>query len=484
MNTMPTNSQADDSRDSAKSVPLVLDVDGTLLRTDLLYETFWAALGHSFFATLRVLLACWTSPPRLKRRLREIAEPNIDLLPVREPVLDRAREAIAQGCRVHLASGSDQGLVEAVAQRFDLPGEHFGTQRARNLKGRTKAAFLNEKFGVQGYDYAGDSWADQMSWQNARRVIAVSPGPHLSAWLAGLGKPVEIIRDGWTAKVLLKELRPHQWVKNLLLLLPLITVHDIQPGTVFQVLLAMVAFSLGASTIYIVNDLLDLDADRQHPEKRNRPIASGALPIRTAMAASVLLGMVALGLAFLVNPTVAALTLTYMTSSLVYSLWLKKLRWLDVFTLAGLFLLRVLTGAAASQISVPVWLLAFVFVVFFTLACVKRMTGLARAVKDGHLPGRGYTPRDQVSLEKISYFGVFLAALFFVGYVYSPAAAELVSSPNLLVFAVLPLTLWLWRVVRLSELGKEDYDPIVFVSHDKVGLAFVLIGVVIAFLAI
>ena len=476
--------QADDAAGKAKNVPLVLDVDGTLLRTDLLYETFWAALGHDFLATLQVLLVCWTSPARLKRRLRAITEPNIELLPVHEPVLDLARQAIAEGRSVHLASGSDQGLVDAVAQRFGLPGEHFGTSEPRNLTDGTKAGFLTERFGIQGYDYAGNSRADQKSWQNARQVIAVSPGRRLSAWLTKLGKPLTILHETWPPGVLVKEMRPYQWVKNLLLFLPLVTVQDVQPAMIADVVIATVAFSLGASTIYIVNDLLDLEADRLHPEKRHRPIASGALPIRAAMVASVLLGVAALALAFMVSPGVAALTLTYMTSSLVYSLWLKKLRWVDVFTLACLFLLRVLTGSVASQISVPGWLLAFVFAVFFTLACVKRMNALARMIRVGHLPGRGYTQSDLKNLVKASHFSVFLSAVLFVGYTFSSAANELFSSPYVLVFAVFPIAFWLWRVVRLSELGQEDYDPIMFVSRDKIGLAFAATGVAIALLAI
>lgn len=473
----------DDDTNETENVPLVLDVDGTLLRTDLLYETFWAALGHNLFATLRILLTLWMAPEKLKRALRTIADPNIDLLPVRLPVLDLAREAGANGRAVHLASGADQGLVNAVAKRFGLPGEHFGSGDGCNLTGRTKAAFLTARFGEGGYDYVGDSGADKFSWRHARKVIAVTPGRRLSAWLGGLGKPVQTFDGKVSSGALLKEMRPHQWVKNLLLFLPLLISHDFQIGAVFEVFIAIVAFSIGASAIYIVNDLLDLEADRHHPEKRNRPIASGALPIRTAMAASALLVIVALGLALLVNPIVAALTLTYMISSLIYSLWLKKLRWVDIITLACLFMLRVLTGAVAAQVDVSGWLLAFLFSVFFTLACVKRLTGLTRASNGGILRGRGYTRDDQRNLEMASYVAVGLSAVLFVAYTFSFAAAESFSSPRILVFSVIPIALWLLRVVRLSDLGKEDYDPVVFVTHDKIGLALAGAGVVIALLA-
>jgi len=469
--------------DNADNVPLVIDVDGTLLRTDLLYETFWAALGHDFLATLLVLLRCWTSPARLKADLRRIAEPEIELVPVRDSVLDLALGAIAAGRPVHLASGSDQGLVDAVAQRFGFEREHFGTQADRNLTDATKAAFLDAKFGPQGYDYAGNSWADLKSWKNARQIIAVSPGARLSARLERLGSPVRTIKDGWGLAALLRELRPHQWVKNLLLFLPLLSAQDVHPASVFAVLLAVIAFSMGASAIYILNDMLDLEADRMHPEKRNRPIASGALPIRAAMGASTLLVIMALTLAFLVSPGVAGLTFLYMLSSLTYSLWLKKLRWVDVITLACLFLLRVLTGVAASGIQVSPWVLGFVFAVFFTLACVKRLTALSRAFRGGKLPGRGYSFEDLGNLEKAAFISIGAAAILFIGHAFSPTAAEQYASPRLLALAVLPIMSWLFRIVRLSKAGIEHYDPIRFVFHDKIGLALAAAGLAIVLFA-
>lgn len=471
-----------DNPEIRDNVPLVIDVDGTLLRTDLLYETFWAALGHDVLATLLVFLRCWSSPPQLKAELRRIAEPEIELVPVRDYILDLALEAIATGRQVHLASGSDQGLVDAVARRFGLEGEHFGTHADRNLTDATKAAFLYAKFGPQGYDYAGNSWADLKSWKNARQIIAVSPGARLSARLERLGSPVRIIRDGWSISALLRELRPLQWTKNLLLFLPLLGAQDIQPASVFAILLAVIAFSMGASAIYILNDMLDLEADRMHPEKRNRPIAAGTLPIRAAMAASTLLVVMALTLAFLVSPGVAGLTFLYMLSSLTYSLWLKKLRWVDVITLACLFLLRVLTGVVASGLIVSLWVLGFVFAVFFTLACVKRMTALSRAFKGGKLPGRGYSFEDLGNLEKAAFASISLAAILFIAHAFSPAVAGQYSSPSMLALAVLPIMLWLFRIVRLSKAGIEHYDPIRFVFHDKIGLALAAIGLAIVFL--
>ncbi|MFT7594152.1 MAG: 4-hydroxybenzoate polyprenyltransferase [Paracoccaceae bacterium] len=476
--------QSSEISDLGPEPPLVLDIDGTLLRTDLLLETFWAAMGRNLWAALVVVVTSLASPARLKRRLRQIAEPDIALLPVRQSVLDRARAALDQGRVVCLASGADQGQVEAVARRFTLPGAHFGSSDRRNLTGAAKADMLVDRFGESGFDYAGNAWVDLKIWRHARAVIAIAPGRRLAARLQQLDKPVSIEREASNRWAFIKEMRPHQWIKNLLLLLPLIAAHAFDPGGIARVILAMAAFSLGASALYFVNDLLDLDADRRHPEKANRPIASGALPIRRAMA--ICLGLIIASplLALLVSPTVAALTLAYMLSSLVYSLWLKKLVWIDLVTLVWMFLLRVVTGAAASQTDPPALLLAFVFALFLTLAAVKRITALARALHGGHLPGRGYSEAHLGRLQAVAVAGAGTALLLFLAYAFGPLAAQLYTRPVLLALGAVPLGLWLMRIIRLAGKGQEDYDPTVFVTHDKTGLALVAAGFLLAVLAV
>jgi len=470
--------------DPPDRTPLVLDVDGTLLRTDMLYENFWAAMGRDSAATLRTLAARWTRPNLLKGALREIAAPNVDLLPVRPAILALARQARAEGRPVLLASGSDHGLVDALARRLELPGEHFGSDGTRNLTEDTKAQALVDRFGEGGFDYAGNSTADLPAWGAARRIIAVSPGAALRRRLGTMGKPLEIIDDRAGFAALWRELRPQQWIKNLLLLLPLLVAHEFGAGAVLGALMAAVAFSVGASSIYILNDLLDLEADRLHPTKRGRPIASGTLPIRDAMGASAVLVALALILAWMAGPPVAALTLLYMVTSLTYSLWLKKRRWLDIASLAFMFLLRVLTGAAAAQIAMPAWVLAFVFAVFTTLACVKRMTELARSQRRGKLPGRGYSSADFKALEWVAGVGIAASAGLFLAYAFSAHSAARYDAQWLFALAVLPIALWLTRVVRLSELGRENYDPITFVTHDRTGLLIAALGAGLVLLAL
>ena len=474
----------DNSPDISKNVPLILDIDGSLLLTDLLRENLWAALAKRFFATVWVVLTTIWHPARLKQKLRRIAMPDVGLLPVRTAVLELARTASASGRRVILTSGSDQKLVDNLAAHLKLSGAHYGSDGNRNLTGNTKAEFLVEKFGVAGFDYVGNATPDLKVWRHARSIIAVSPGRKLAARIAVLGKPVQIVGSSWKISSLIKGMRPHQWVKSLLLLLPLLETHNSSIESYIPVLAAIVAFCAAASAVYLTNDMLDLDADRRHPEKNHRPIASGALPIDVAMIASITLGVIALLIAWSISWAVFGLIIVYFTISLAYSLKLKSLRWVDLFVLATLYTLRVVTGALAAGLGLSLWLTLFVFSAFVSLAGVKRLTGLARALNDGRLPGRGYSRVDMIRLRNISVVGVLFAVVVYLAYTFTPEADALYSNLLALRLAVIPVLLWMLRMIWLSELGKEDYDPIVFVFHDKLGLAILATGCVLVILSV
>ena len=465
--------------------PLVLDVDGTLLRTDLLFENFWIALSTSFWVTLKTLLLCWRNPAKLKHDLFKIAQPNVELAPVNEHVLDRAMKARAQGRTVHIASGGHQKLVQAVAERFGFDGEVFGSSEEVNLAGGVKAEVLKHRFGEGGFDYVGNDKKDIPVWQVARQVIAVTGDEGLKGDLARFAPNLEYEEGAtFSARALIKELRPYQWVKNLLLFFPLLAMHITDPLAYIWVAFTAVAFGLGASSIYILNDLLDLPADRVHPEKRLRPIASGALAIPHAMIASAALAILALAIAWAISPEGALLTLAYMGSSLGYSLWFKKRRWLDVLALATLFTLRVLTGAVVGQVAVPDILMLLVFFTFFALACVKRMTALTRLGVRDNLPGRGYSPGDLRVFQRASRGGILVAVMAIWVYALSESASLLYERPSILALAALPFGLWLFRTVLMSERGLEDYDPVVFVFRDRIGLVLVALSFAIAAFAI
>ena len=463
--------------------PLVLDVDGTFLRTDMLYESFWAGLGKDPCQVLKVSLANLTRPARLKSELAEIAELRTDLLPVNPEIKALADASLAAGREVVLASAADETLVRQLAGDHGLSTRIVASDGVVNRKGRAKAAALVELYGESGFDYAGNENTDRPIWEKAENALMVGQHPVAMQTLSRAGKSVVTYPGGWAMRDLIRALRPHQWVKNVLLLLPMLAAHEFTLGTLWLVVLGMAAFSAAASTIYIINDLLDLEADRLHPKKHLRPFASGAVPIVVGMVASVALGALAVCIGLLLGPVFLAVLAVYMILSLAYSLRLKRMRWVDIATLAALYTVRVVGGAAAAGVNVSGFMLVFIFPIFVTLGCVQRLTELTLATNDERLPGRGYGRPDRGDLLNMAGLGAVAALLVFLGYTFSDQAAELYPTRWILWLALIPMAAWLIRMVRLGYFGKQDYDPIVFAMRDKRGLGLLMLTLSIMFYA-
>ena len=450
--------------------PLVLDVDGTFLKTDLLLETFWAGLGHDPLATLAASVTHFRHPEKLKAALARITPVRTDLMPVHPDISKLADQSKAAGREVVLASASNEGLVRQIADEHGFSPRIFASTEAVNLKGQAKAEALVEAFGKDGFDYAGNAPVDAKVWSEAENVLMVGAQPSLAARLARAGKNVTTYPGGWAWRDVIRAIRPHQWVKNVLLLLPMLAAHDFTLATLLPVLMGIVAFSAAASSIYVVNDLLDLEADRLHPTKSRRPFASGAVPIGVGMVIGVGLGLSALVLAASLNWAFLGVIALYIVLSLAYSLKLKRMRWVDIVMLASLYTVRVVAGAAAGEVAITQSMLVFVFPVFITLGCVKRLTELAKAKNDDRLPGRGYGRADRPDLLNVAGVGVVGALLIFFIYTLTPQAQALYPDRWLLWCAIPFLAQWLIRMVRIGWQGKMDYDPIVFAMRDKVGL--------------
>lgn len=468
---------------SATRRPLVLDVDGTLLRTDLLHEAFWAGLGRAPLATLGAVARNLSDRAALKRALAGIARLRMDLMPVNPPVLELARAAQDEGREVILASASDIGQVSALAAEHGLSGRVLASDGTVNLKGEAKAEALVEAFGPRGFDYAGDSRADMPVWEMADTAVVVGGGEARRRALREDGHEVIAVPGGFSPRALWRALRPHQWVKNVLLLLPVIAAHDFTLGSLALVLFGMVAFSAAASSIYLVNDLLDLEADRLHPTKRNRPFAAGEVPLGVGMATAVGLGALALGLGAALGPAFLGVVALYMALSLAYSLKLKRMRWIDIAVLATLYTLRVVAGAAATGVEASVYMLVFIFPIFVTLGCVKRLTELTLATSDERLPGRGYGRPDRGDLVNVAALGTVGALVIFLLYSFSDQAATLYPTRWILWLALIPIALWLVRMVVLGYQGRQDYDPIVFALRDRMGLGLLMITLSLMFYA-
>ncbi|HGG05991.1 MAG TPA: UbiA family prenyltransferase, partial [Aliiroseovarius sp.] len=328
--------------------PLVLDVDGTFLKTDLLFESFWAGMGQAPWATLKATLKNFTRPAKLKSELAGIAKIRTDLMPVNPQVADAAMEALQRGREVSLASASNERLVEGLAREYGLSERVFASSASKNMKGETKARALVAAYGSGGFDYAGNAPVDKAIWAESHTALVVGHATAAKSLMKG-GKLVRSYDGGWQMRDVLRAMRPHQWVKNVLLFLPMLAAHDFSLASLLLVLTGIVSFSAAASSIYIINDLLDLEADRLHVTKCNRPFASGAVPISVGMMLSAMLGVFALAAAAWLGLAFFAVIILYIILSLAYSLRLKRMRWIDIATLAGLYTIRVIAGAAAIQ---------------------------------------------------------------------------------------------------------------------------------------
>jgi 4-hydroxybenzoate polyprenyltransferase len=459
----------------AEKRPLVVDIDGTFLKTDLLFEGFWAGLGRDPLALLRIVFANLGALAPLKRAIAEAVDLPVERLPVNPAVLQMARDAREAGHEVVFASASDATLVERLAAHHEVADRVIASDGETNLKGPAKAAALVEAFGEKGFDYVGDSQADVAVWEHAGVPIIVGAPRGARARLEAMGKSVVEVPGGWRLRDLVRAIRPQQWVKNVLLFVPAIAAHAFDLHTFLLVLLGIAAFSAAASCIYVVNDLLDLDADRRHPTKRKRPFASGAVPIQVGMAACAGLGLAAVLIGAFLGVEFVALTLFYMVLSLAYSLKLKRLRWIDIAMLASFYTLRVVAGGLAGGVDLTGFLIVFIFPVFLTLGCVKRMTELALATSDERLPGRGYGRADRGDLLNVAALGTVAALVSFFLYSFSAHALARYPTQWLLWVALIPMAIWLIRMVLLGYAGKQDYDPIVFALKDRLGIGLILI---------
>jgi len=465
------------------ALPLVADLDGTLIRSDTLLECFWKGMGVAPVRTVVTAFRLFRNRAALKRAMAEIATPEAETIPLDEDVAQFLADARDEGRPVHLVSGATKPLVEKIADVHGPFDGFDGSDGRENLTAHNKAARLTARFGARGFDYIGDSAADIPVWQAARQGYVARPRPAFLRLLKVKGLEPSPIGQRWRKRDLVHALRPHQWLKNFLLFLPLIAGHRTDPAGFFSVVLGIMAFSALASSIYIVNDLIDLDADRVHETKRNRPFASGRVPIKIGMATSLGLGVLGLGLGAFLGGWMVVVLLVYLVSTLSYSMHLKRVRWVDVTMLASLYTLRVVAGAVAGGVEASGWLFGFIFPIFLSLGCVKRLTELSRAKGDGFLPGRRYQPKDRDDLLNVSIVAGLAAVMVFFAYSLSDTALALYQPVRLLWVVALLLALWLGRMVLTGWKGQQDYDPIIFAITDRIGVGLFALSVAVLFYA-
>ena len=453
----------------ARGLPLVVDLDGTLIRSDMLYETFWFALSQSWLNVVAVFRGLFAGRAALKRQLADLASVDPALLPYNETVLERIRAWRANGGRVALVSASGQGMLDGINGHLRLFDEVHGSDGTTNLKGPAKAAFLTEAFGEGQFVYMGDSEADLPVWAVAAKAITVDLAPGLRGRVRAA--EVEHLDTGeGKAKPLLKALRSHQWLKNALVFLPMLAAHTFDSGTFLRSVLAFVAFSVIASSVYLMNDLLDLAADRAHPRKRTRPFAAGTLPLSVGTLLTPGLILVGLAISATLGLQFLLVIVAYYITTTAYSFSLKRRLVIDICTLAVLYTLRIVAGGAATGIELSVWLLAFSIFFFFALAAVKRqaelVSGAAAGEEKAH--GRGYLVTDLPFVANMAVSSGYVSVLVLALYVNSGAVRQLYTFPAILWGICLILLYWISRIVMITHRGWMHDDPVVFAARDRI----------------
>lgn len=468
-----------------QKLPLVVDLDGTLTPSDTLMESVIRVVRHKPSNLLR--LPFWLAGGRaaFKARVAEHADFRAETLPYREPLVDYLAHERRSGRKIMLATAAHRSIAERVNAHLGLFDLVIATRDETNLKGETKLVGIREQVG-NDFVYAGDSKADLPVWAGAKGAILAGVAPGIAADVRSR-IPVEREFSNPRANVTTwcKALRVHQWLKNLLLFVPLLTAFAFfDTDKVATLALAFLAMSLGASATYIANDLWDLDNDSRHPRKRNRAFASGTLSIAKGLRCAVLLLVLAFALAFAVSPTFAGMFALYLVLTTAYSWRLKSIVLLDVLVLSLLYTYRIVAGAVAAEITVSRWLLAFSVFAFLSLALVKRCSELVllRQSDKRASVGRDYRVGD---LEVLWPFGIgaSLAAVVVFGlFINAPETAARYAIPHLLWFVQIGLIYLFGRLWITTVRGAMHDDPIVHILENRGSFSMlcVMVAIVLA----
>jgi 4-hydroxybenzoate polyprenyltransferase/phosphoserine phosphatase len=482
---------------------LCVDLDGTLVKSDTLYDSTLAVARQHPAALLKIPGWLLQGKAALKRHLANTIQLDVTHLPYNRELLQYLEQQRATGRLIYLATAADAGTANRIADHLGLFTGVLASDGQHNLAGQNKLAAFQSRFG-DNFSYIGNATADLALLQHCQEPMVANPTPGLRAALRSARiTPVRTFNErASSAKAWLKAIRLHQWAKNLLIFVIMLLSHAWAPGIVAAVVIAFFSFGFCASATYIVNDLLDLEVDRQHPRKRLRPFASGDLSALSGVLVVVLFLAISLVLALLVPRVFAALSPDlvhsvkphyfllwlgiYLVTTLAYSLRLKRSVLVDVIVLSGLYTIRIIAGSAATGIAVSAWLGSFSIFFFLSLALVKRFAELESLRARGGVSagGRGYHIADIEQLRSFGSASGFASVVVLTLYISTLDAAQLYHHPRRLWLLVPVLLLWIMRLWLLASRGQLNEDPVVYAVTDRRSLFLGVLVLAIVFSAL
>jgi 4-hydroxybenzoate polyprenyltransferase len=468
--------------------PLCVDLDGTLVKSDTLADSLMVLARCRPTALLRAPFWAIKGKAHLKSQVSSLVALDVAHLPYNRPLLDYLRDEHAASRKLYLATGADGVLARRIAAHLGIFDDVMASDGAVNLTGSNKLLQLEERFAGDGFDYIGNALPDLPLLQGARQAMLANPDLRLNSALKSRNISVsrKFLDRSRLPSALTKALRLHQWAKNLLVFLPFLLAHSFRAASVLTAVVAFFCFSLTASATYIFNDLLDLEQDRAHLNKRNRAFAAGDLSVSAGVAISLLLAAAALILAAYLPRAFLAYLLLYLVTTLAYSFALKRIVLIDVVILSSLYTIRMLAGAAATRTLISPWLAAFSVFLFLSLAMVKRFSELQNLHARGVNPanGRGYLLSDTEQLRSFGTSSAYASIVIFALYINGHDVAALYHHASRMWLITPLLILWISRVWLLASRGLLDEDPVVFALKDRMSLLLCLGVAVVAYSAL
>lgn len=459
-----------------KQIPLCVDLDYTLLATDVLAEQIVQFIRKNPLNILKIFWFLAFGKHNLKRKLNERVEISPEELPFRKEILGFLNEEKKKGRKLVLITASLYRIGAKVNDYLGLFDKVYGTQDNSNLRGKNKAKFLVETFGEKGFDYLGDSLYDVPIWKKANKSFIVSNSPILIRKVAkfeNFGGQIQV--PTISLKTIIKQLRVHQWIKNLLVFIPMIMAHSFAQEKLTLGLLAFLAFCLVASSVYVLNDIFDLQSDRKHPDKMKRPLASGSVTISQAVAFVIFPLLLGLLLSFSLSSQFLFIAAFYILINLMYSLYFKSIYIVDIFLLTFFYSIRIYAGGIATQTPVSKWLLAFSVFFFLSLASLKRyaeVVNLNALSPNSHF-NRPYTLSNSILTLLIGVASAFASVLVFILYINSNVVLQFYRSPKFLWLLAFALLYWLLFLWNLANEGEMHYDPIIEAFTNKISIVII-----------